>query len=100
MTIKAPAWCSDAVPTANGWEDPNTGEVYVSARFTQEQLDEYNDAQNPKPKRTRKAQVLREAPVNNAALEDMSEDDLDALSEQSGVEVEKPTRRGIKGLFG
>lgn len=94
MTIKAPAWCSNAIPTANGWEDPNTGEVYVSARFTQEQLDEYNVAQNPTPKRTRKAKVLREAPVNNAALEDMSEDDLDALSEQSGLEV-KP-----RGLFG
>jgi len=92
--IKAPNWCSNAIPTARGWEDPVTGEVYVSARFTQEQLDEYNAAQNPKPKRTRKARVLREAPVNNTSLEDMSEDDLDALSEQSGLEV-KP-----KGLFG
>lgn len=94
MSIKAPNWCSNAVPTANGWEDPVTGEVYVSARFTQEQLDEYNEANNPKPTRTRKPQVLREAPVNNVSLDDMSEDDLDALSEQSGIEV-KP-----RGLFG
>lgn len=87
MTIKAPNWCSNAIPTARGWEDPVTGEVYQSARFTQEQLDEYNGASDSKSKRTRKAQVLREAPVNNTALEDMSDDDLDALSEQSGVEV-------------
>ena len=95
MTIKAPNWCSNAIPTARGWEDPVTGEVYQSARFTQEQLAEYNEAQNPKPKRrTRKTQVLREAPVNNTALEDMSDDDLDALSEQTGIET-KP-----RGLFG
>jgi len=93
--IKAPNWCSNAIPTARGWEDPVTGEVYVSARFTQEQLAEYNEAQNPKLKRTRKPKVLREAPVNNTSLDDMSDDDLDALSEQSGLEVSKP-----RGLFG
>ena len=26
----APAWCENAIPTANGWEDPDTGELYVS----------------------------------------------------------------------
>lgn len=92
--IKAPNWCKNAIPTNKGWEDPVTGEVYVSARFTQQQLDEYNEAQNPKPKRTSKPQVLREAPVNNTSIEDMNETDLDALSEQSGLEV-KP-----RGLFG
>lgn len=94
MIIKAPNWCKDAVPSSRGWVNPTTGEVYVSTRFSQEQLDEYNAAQNPTLKRTRKAQVLREAPVNNVALEDMSDDDLDALTEQSGLEV-KP-----RGLFG
>ena len=94
MIIKAPNWCKDAVPSSRGWVNPTTGEVYVSTRFSQEQLDEYNAAQNPTPKRTRKPQVLREAPVNNTALEDMSDTDLDALTEQSGIEV-KP-----RGLFG
>ena len=34
MTIKAPAWCENAVPTANGWEDPDTGELYASGGST------------------------------------------------------------------
>ena len=40
MGIQAPAWCSNAIPTANGWEDPDTGELYVSGGFTQKQIDD------------------------------------------------------------
>ena len=29
MTIKAPNWCSNAIPTARGWEDPVTGEIWL-----------------------------------------------------------------------
>ena len=35
----APAWCENAIPTANGWEDPDTGELYVSGGFTTEEID-------------------------------------------------------------
>ena len=35
----APAWCENAVPTANGWEDPDTGELYASGGFTTEEID-------------------------------------------------------------
>jgi hypothetical protein len=39
--IKAPKWCSDAVPVAaKGWVSPK-GELMVSSRFTQAQVDEW-----------------------------------------------------------
>lgn len=40
--IKAPKWCSDAVPVAaKGWVSPK-GELMSSSRFTQAQVDEWN----------------------------------------------------------
>lgn len=39
--IKAPKWCGDAVPvTSKGWVSPS-GELLVSSRFTQAQVDEW-----------------------------------------------------------
>lgn len=39
--IKAPKWCSDAVPVASkGWVSPK-GELMASSRFTQAQVDEW-----------------------------------------------------------
>lgn len=44
--IKAPKWCSDAVPvTSKGWVSPS-GELMASSRFTQAQVDEWHNAQN------------------------------------------------------
>lgn len=48
--LVAPPWCENAVPTANGWEDPDTGELYVSGGFTQEQIDEFFGAKPKKQK--------------------------------------------------
>ena len=40
--IKAPKWCSDAVPVASkGWVSPK-GELMASSRFTQAQVDEWH----------------------------------------------------------
>ncbi len=42
MAIRPPAWCAGAVPERNkGWVDPNSGELLVSSRFTQAQIDEF-----------------------------------------------------------
>ena len=39
--IKAPKWCGDAIPVASkGWVSPS-GELLVSSRFTQAQVDEW-----------------------------------------------------------
>ena len=56
MAIKAPAWCSHAIPTLNGWEDPDTGELYVSSGFDQDQIDEFFNV------KASGMQVLKEVP--------------------------------------
>lgn len=46
-TIEAPNWCSDATPVLRqGWVSPS-GEVMVSSRFTQAQIDEWQKANTP-----------------------------------------------------
>lgn len=46
-TIEAPNWCSDAVPVlSQGWVSPS-GEVMISSRFTQEQIDQWHGSQSP-----------------------------------------------------
>tara|TARA_R100000353_G_scaffold49104_3_gene38984 strand:- start:13058 stop:13459 length:402 start_codon:yes stop_codon:yes gene_type:complete len=40
--LKAPAWAKHAVPTPRGWQDPNTGELLVSRRLSDRQVDEWH----------------------------------------------------------
>jgi hypothetical protein len=43
MTIRPPSWCNGAIPVLNrGWVDPNTDQVLQPAKFTREQIDEFN----------------------------------------------------------
>lgn len=93
MTIKAPAWCSNAIPTARGWEDPVTGEVYQSARFTQEQLDAFNGVQQINEVPVPQAQVLTEAPVGNKSLDEMTKLELEALGRQNGIELDRREKK-------
>ena len=39
--IKPLGYNEEAIPTLQGWEDPNTGELLESKNFTQQQIDEY-----------------------------------------------------------
>ena len=96
----APAWCENAIPTANGWEDPDTGELYVSAGFTTEEIDLFN-GKNPSSKG---AQVLTEAPVGNKSVENRSKIELEALARTKGVELDRRKSKSklletVKSLF-
>ena len=87
----APKWCKDAVPTLRGWAHPVTGELFVSKRFTQEQIDAFHGVEEvveevqPEPV----VEVLTEAPANHRSLQDMTKAELKALAEQLGVEVSR-----------
>lgn len=59
MAIKPPAWCSDAIPTPNGWKHPRTTEILKSGKIKQEDIDEYFMAETGAPD----PMVLRESPV-------------------------------------
>ena len=88
--MQCPKWCKNAVPTLRGWADPKTGELFVSKRFTQDQIDEYNGVSVVTEEVVvEEPQLLQEAPANNKSLEDMTKTELQAIAEQSGVEVSK-----------
>lgn len=96
MAIKAPSWCSNAVPTIRGWEDPDTGEVYVSGRFKQSDIDEFfgvktikresvkvvtKSKKSKKRSKPKQFTTLTEAPVANKSVEDMTEVEAEATTE-------------------
>ena len=96
----APAWCENAVPTANGWEDPDTGELYASGGFTTEEIDLFHGKKSS-PKGD---QVLTEAPVGNKSVEDMTKLELEALAITKGVELDRRKSKSkllekVKDLF-
>ena len=71
--MQCPIWCKNAVPTLRGWADPKTGELFVSKRFTQDQIDEYNSVSLVTEEVVvEEPQLLQEAPANNKSLEDMT----------------------------
>ena len=40
--IRPPSWCAGAIPDKNkGWVDPNSGDILISSRFTQADIDEF-----------------------------------------------------------
>jgi len=97
--LVAPGWCSNAVPTANGWEDPDTGELYVSGGFTTEEIDLFHGKSSRKG-----AQVLTEAPVGNKSVENMTKLELEALARTKGVELDRRKSKSklletVKSLF-
>jgi hypothetical protein len=94
--MEAPKWCKGAVPTLRGWADPKSGELFVSKRFTQEQIDDFNgfeiydfDVSIAEEVVVTEPQVLQEAPANHKSLEDMTKAELKAIAEQTGVQVAK-----------
>ena len=100
--MKCPKWCKNAVPTLRGWADPKTGELFVSKRFTQEQIDDFNgfeiydfDVSIAEEVVVTEPQVLQEAPANHKSLEDMTKAELKALAEQLGVKVSKSASKKI-----
>jgi NAD-dependent DNA ligase len=103
--MKCPKWCKNAVPTLRGWADPKTGELFVSKRFTQEQIDDYNGVEVVEFKTSEVVEVVEvvepevelliEAPANNKTLEDMTKAELKALAEQLGVKVSKSASKKI-----
>ena len=95
MSIKAPAWCENAIPTARGWEDPDTGELYASGGFTQEQIDEFFGVK-PVAEQVEvpaDVQTLTEAPVGDKSLDEMSKVELEALGRQHGVELDRRKKK-------
>lgn len=102
--IQAPAWCEHAIPTSNGWEDPDTGEVFKSGGFSQAQIDEWHgnlpEPETPPPSlEVRRSlsgvSMLTEAPVGNKSLDEMTKIELEALGRQHGIELDRRKRKNV-----
>lgn len=100
MAISPPAWCAHAIPTPRGWEDPDTGELFVSARFSGKDIQEFFG--EPEEVKTISEvdiltipQMLREAPVASKSLEEMTKVELEALGRQHGIELDRRLRKDV-----
>lgn len=109
--IKPPNWCSNAIPGKNGWTDPDTGEVYASGRFTDEQISEfygypsevaevvvtqqeiadhaeiYNETIEGKWDAAEAS--MSSAPIPHVAIDNMTKTELEALGRENGVELDR-----------
>lgn len=96
MAIKAPAWCAHAVPTSKGWEDPDTGELFVSRKFAQADIDAFHGkVAKPKPAPkpapvVEETIVVEDAPVD---LEKMTKLELEAVGREHGVELDRREKK-------
>lgn len=124
MAIRPPAWCVGAVPELNtGWVDPNSGEVLISSRFTQAQIDEFygvpsfQDIQDMNQEGKIQAAMAQAAKVEPTVvdedewqaedvnqdgeideLERMTKKELELLGREHGVELDR--RKNRKTLIG
>jgi len=100
--LEAPGWCSHAIPTYRGWEDPQTGELFASRGFTQSQIDEFHGKKEEvlievaPVIEEEPIEVLTEAPANHKPLEKMTKIQLESLGRQHGVELDR--RKNKKSL--
>jgi hypothetical protein len=99
MAIKAPGWCAHAVPTDKGWEDPNTGELFVSRKFAQADIDAFHGkVAKPKPapkpapvvEEVEETIVVEDAPVD---LDKLTKLELEAVGREHGVELDRREKK-------
>ena len=101
MAIRPPAWCSGAIPELKkGWVDPNSGELLVSSRFTQAQIDEFygvpsiaevqtiNEPAPVEEVETDESMDLNEDGVIDE-LESMTKVQLEELGREHGIELDR-----------
>lgn len=92
--IKAPGWCHTAVPTLRGWEDPNTGELLVSGRHTQAQVDEWHGVPTMEfIQEIAEPEVEEEIEWVEYDLPSMSKLELEELGREYGIELDRREKK-------
>ena len=108
MAIRPPSWCAGAIPDKNkGWVDPNSGDILISSRFTQADIDEFYGLPSipevqkiqpePEPEPMVEAIEVDEDDVPTDWNEDGEIDELEAMSKvelellgrEHGVELDR-----------
>jgi hypothetical protein len=115
--IKPPNWCANAIPGKNGWEDPDTGEVYASARFTDAQISEFYGYPSEvaevvitQQEIADHAEIYNEtiegkwdaaeasmstAPIPHVEIDNMTKVELEALGREHGVELDRRKTKAV-----
>ena len=93
MAIRPPAWCAGAVPELNkGWVDPNSGELLVSSRFTQSQIDEFYGV----PSFADVQEINEPEPKPEPAPEFVAEPVIEITTNQSEIVIEPETSEEVE----
>lgn len=90
--IEPPKYQKDAIPTLKGWKHPKRREILVSKKFTQEEIDEYLNAQKkpkskPKPKPELKVQKPKVEVKEKPKAKPKPKIAADVLIELEGVKI-------------
>jgi len=74
-----PRWCPNAVLESGGWKDPNTGEILVGRRVTQEEIDHFNNKNKMPQAEEKHTQKPIETPdnVEETTTETLTPDEQD-----------------------
>lgn len=103
--LKPPHYAKDAIPTRKGWV--RRGELIVSRRHTQSQIDQYMNSLKPQVEAPKPQPVveqkehevqpmtLTESPVNEDQyrLEHMTKSQLAELADRHGIDVDMSDRK-------
>ena len=100
--LKPPHYAKDAIPTTRGWV--RKGELIVSRRHTQSQIDQYMNKIEQKKSKTKveekvetpmQPQVLVEAPTTTEdyQFEHMTKSELTDYAQENGIEVDSRMRK-------
>ena len=88
--IKAPGWCSHAVPTTRGWKHPRTSEILKRRSISQAEIDEWHAAHGGQTAPTpAPAPVAAVAQDGEHDLESMTKDELEILGREYGIELDR-----------
>ena len=89
-----PKWPNGVKISSRGWEHPDTGELLVSRRFTDQEIAMHNGTWVEPPvieetvELDEAPSMLTEAP-SHGPLEDMSKRQLEELGRQHGIELDR-----------
>jgi len=102
MAIKPPNYQKDAVPTKKGWAHPKTGELLVSTKLSQADIDQYLGVTPTEPEAividltADVSQMVEdlETPgalmdAQRADLEKLTKDQLEELGREHGIELDR-----------
>lgn len=110
MAIKPPNYQKDAIPTTKGWKHPKTGELLVSTKLKQGQIDEYLGVTPAEPEavvvdmHTENVVVVDEMIHDMATegkllaaqvkdLESLTKVELEELGREHGIELDRRKRK-------